>query len=183
MMRVGQVNVQLESPLELRFRGGPIILLGLLDERYDDERPVAERGLLADLLPCAPKIGATADARRDGQPARWRRMEIRHVEVGVQDLAERARNRCGGHQQHVRRRAASLGFQLAPLLHTEPVLLVDDDEPEVPELHAGLEQRVRAHDHRCHPVPDRLSGALGTGPAQRASQERHVQPEVRQEVG
>ena len=51
----------------------------------------------------------------------------------------------GGHDQDVRRPAA-LGAQRVALLDAEAVLLVDDDEAEVGELDALLEQRVGADD-------------------------------------
>jgi len=40
----------------------------------------------------------------------------------------------------------SLGAQRRPLQHAEPVLLVDDDEPEIPERHVSRHQRMRADD-------------------------------------
>ena len=47
-------------------------------------------------------------------------------------------SRCGG--------CSRLGPQRVPLLHPEPVLLVDHDQAQVVELHLVLDQRVRA-DH------------------------------------
>ena len=41
--------------------------------------------------------------------------------------------------------ALALAAQREPLLDSEPVLLVDDDEPEVRKRHPGLEQRMRSH--------------------------------------
>ena len=57
-------------------------------------------------------------------------------------MRERARDRRRGHHQHVRRDA--LLHQAEPLQHAEAMLLVDDGEAQVLELHVLLDQRVRA---------------------------------------
>ena len=105
----------------------------LLDQRHHDERPVPERRLVPDLAPRAVEVGRALDPGPDLDPARGRRPEVGHVEVRVQDLAERPRDGRRGHQQDVRRAAAGLGLELAALVHPEPMLLVDDDEAEVGE--------------------------------------------------
>ena len=83
-------------------------------------------GLLADLLPRPVEIGRSLDAGPDRDPAGRRRSQVRHVEVRVEDLAERPRDRRRGHQQDVRRAAAGLRLERAALLDPEPMLLVDD---------------------------------------------------------
>ena len=83
--------------------------------------------------PRAVEVGRAADTGPDRDPAGRRRPEVGDVEVGIQDLAERPRDRRRGHQQDVRRPAAGLGLERAALVHPEAVLLVDDDEAEVGE--------------------------------------------------
>ena len=82
----------------------------------------------------------------------------RHVEVAIERERQRARNRRGGEQQHVGRRA--LADQRRPLLDAEAVLLVDDDQAQPLERHALLHQRVGAdHEPRLpagEPPADRL---------------------------
>ena len=57
---------------------------------------------------------------------------------------QRPRDGRGRHRQHV----DDLPQGLQPLLHldAEPLLLVDDHQPQVVELHVGLGQPVRADD-------------------------------------
>ena len=75
-------------------------------------------------------------ARRRAQERKIAR--ARHGEV------ERARNRRGAHRQDVRRGAQALEVFL--VAHAEALLLVDDDEAEVVELHLRGQDGVRA-DH------------------------------------
>ena len=62
---------------------------------------------------------------------------------------ERARDGRRRQRQHVDLRTKAL--QLLLLAHAEAVLLVDDDEAEVLELHVGLQELVRA-DHEIDPT-------------------------------
>ena len=62
-------------------------------------------GLRPHELPQPVDVGRTADRRPDRDPALGRRPQVGHVEVGVEDLAERPRDRRRGHQQHVGRPA------------------------------------------------------------------------------
>ena len=85
----------------------------LLDQRHDDERPVAERPPPSRTFAQVP---SRSSGRRmpgpDRHAAGGRRAQVRDVEVGVEHLAERPRDRRRGHQQHVRRAAAGLGLEL-----------------------------------------------------------------------
>ena len=100
------------------------------------------------------EVGRPLDAGPDRDPAGRRRPQVGHVEVGVEDLAERPRDRRRGHQQDVRRAAAGLRLERAALVDPEAVLLVDDDEAEVGERDRFLDQRVGADDDRA-PGPTR----------------------------
>ena len=82
------------------------------------------------------EVVRAADPGPDRDPAGGRRAQVRDVEVGVEDLAERPRDRRGGHQQDVRRASAGLRLERVALVDAEAVLLVDDDEAEVAERHA-----------------------------------------------
>ena len=129
----------------------------------------------------AVELVRAADPGPDRDAPRRRRAQVRDVEVGVEDLAERPRDRRRGHQQDVRRASAGLGLERVPLADPEAVLLVDDDEAEVAERHGVLDQRVRPHDDRRLPgadVVERLRPWLGL---ERAGQQRHADPEVREQ--
>ena len=69
-------------------------------------------------------------------------MQRGHVEVAVEREGERPGNRRRGEEQHVRR--GPLPDQRRALLDPEPVLLVDDREPQPMKRDALLHQRVRA---------------------------------------
>ena len=84
------------------------------------------------------------DAGLDGQPVLGRRFQVRDVAQAQQRHVQRARDGRGRHRQHV----DDLPQRLEPLLDldAEPLLLVDDHQPQVVELHVGLRQPVRADD-------------------------------------
>jgi hypothetical protein len=70
-------------------------------------------------------------------------VDHRHVQVAVEGERQRAGDGRGAHHQHVGARAHLR--QRQPLPHAEAVLLVDHHQPQPVELHALLDQRVRAH--------------------------------------
>lgn len=53
---------------------------------------------------------------------------------------------------------AAFLLQPHPLLHTEAVLLIDNDECEIGKLHAGLKQRMGTHDDTDRAAGDSLKG-------------------------
>ena len=84
------------------------------------------------------------DVGLDRQALLGRRLDHAHVAHADQRHVQRARDRRGGHRQHVH-----LGAQLLePLLvaHAEALLLVHDDQAEVLEAHVLLQQAVGADD-------------------------------------
>ncbi len=117
----------------------------------------------------SPKWARSAvapDARLDGPAAGRRRAQVGDVEVGVEDLAQGARDGGRGHQQHVRR--AALPGQRLALGDAEAVLLVDHRQGQVGEGRARRQQGMRAH--RDAPVgqavgarPDRRRGEDAEG--------------------
>ena len=122
---------------------------------------------------------------RIGDPALGRRPQVRHVEVRVEDLAERPRDRRRGHQQDVRRAcAAGLRLELAALLDAEPVLLVDDDDAERGERDPLLDQRVRPDDDRRHARTRRAraSGGLAAAVSEPVSSSTGIAASSRSDV-
>ena len=84
------------------------------------------------------------DFRFHGDAIGRRRFQIRNIAHANQRHVQRARNRRRGHRQHVHRRPQRFQF----LLHfdAEPLLFVDDDQPEVVKFDVARRQPVRA-DH------------------------------------
>ena len=119
------------------------------DARADDVGLPAGGDLLADPLPGAVEPGRLLlhgdDGAGDAAAAAGQLAQRGDLEVAVDGHRDGARDGRRGHDQDVRR-AAALGAQGVALLDAEAVLLVDDDEPEVGELDALLQQRVGA-DH------------------------------------
>ncbi len=145
--------------LELAFRH---LAVGDRDARLGQERfellaPVLDRlDLVVEIVGLAPALQLAQhrlahDSRRkavherlDGEPALRRGGDDGEIAQALERHRERARNGRGGEREHV-----NLGAQLLQLLllaHAEAVLLVDDHQPQVPELHVLLDQLVRADD-------------------------------------
>ncbi len=92
-------------------------------------------------------VGALESAGANRKCFDWRApgrefIDDREIEVGVDGLRERARNRRRRHVQRVR----SHTFRAQPraLLDAEAMLLVDDHEAEPREIHAVGQERMRA---------------------------------------
>ena len=84
---------------------------------------------------------------------------------------QRARDRRRGHHQHVGEFA--LAAQQQPLIHAEPVLLVDHRQRQVVVLHALLEQRVGADDQRHRAIRQSAQQLRPRAPLHATGQQRH----------
>ena len=125
-------------------------------------------------LPCAhvSRTKSSTRSRCDGAPnggahraaARRALPQGGDVEIAVERQGQRAGNRRGGQEQHVR--GCSLPDERGALLHAEAMLLVDHHQSQPPKRDALLEQRVGTHDDprlACgNPLPHRclLGGGL-----------------------
>ena len=78
----------------------------------------------------------------DRQPPGRLLLELGDVHVAEGGQHQRARDRRRGHHQHVDRR--TLAGERQALVHAEAVLLVDDGERKIAEIHLVLEQRMGA---------------------------------------
>ena len=126
---------------------GDVQHLGLGDERADpiDLRAFGDgAGDAADhlLLPFARH-----DAGGDRLPPRRLLVESRHVHVAVAREQQCARDRRRRHHQKLGAAPGSFRLQRQPLMHAEPMLLVDHHKSEVAERDGLLEQRVRADEN------------------------------------
>ena len=120
------------------------------DPRADHVGLAARADLLPDPLPGPGQVvrplGDRHDVRRDRRAPGRQLGQGRHVQVAEDRHGHGPRDRRRGHHEHVRPAVPGLVPQRVPLLDAEPVLLVDDDQAEVGELHPVLEQRVGADD-------------------------------------
>ena len=166
---------------------GQVQRFAFLDQRADPVDLPPLRHLRADAFGhlVAPAVG---DQLGDDRRAAGRQfVDRRDVQVGVVAHGQRARDRRGRHHQQVRLLAGLLHLvaQRQPLRHAEPVLLVDDGQPQVPELHLLLDDRMRADD-QCRLAAGRpapafrrvllLLAAGQPGHAQAARREQRLQP-------
>ena len=133
---------------------------GRPDPGHDDERAPARCASSRTLSHVPSRSSGRRIPVRIGTRPAGARPQRRDVEVRVEDLAQRPRDRRRGHQQDVGHAAGRLRLERAALLHAEPVLLVDDGEREVREAHGLLEQRVRPHDDPRLAGRDRLERVL-----------------------
>ena len=86
----------------------------------------------------------TSDTSFDGQPIFGRRFQIRDIAHAHQRHVQRARDRRGGHGQHID--GAAQPFQTFLDFHAEPLFFIDDHQSQVVELHVLRRQAVRAND-------------------------------------
>ena len=84
------------------------------------------------------------DVGLDREAIARRRLDDRHVADAGERHVQRARNRRRRHRQHVDPLAQLLDALL--VRDAEPLLLVDDEQPEIAELHVLRQQPVRADD-------------------------------------
>ena len=89
-------------------------------------------------------LAEAADEGLDRKAALRRGGDHREIAQAFQRHRQRARNRRGGEREHVH--LGAQGLEAFLLLHAEAMLLVEDDQAEVVELHVLLDQLVRADD-------------------------------------
>ena len=147
-------------PLQLRLRHLPVrhrdarLRHQLLDQRRprpDRIHPVVQE----KDLPSPPQLQLhrrpdqlrieVRHHRVDGQAVFGRRLDHRHVANAEQRHVQRARDGRRRHRQHVHVLAELLQPLLVP--HAETLLLVHDQQSQVPELHIFRQQPVRADEH------------------------------------
>ena len=87
---------------------------------HDHERAMSGLGLDVHLTPGAGQVSGGLDAGDGRRPAGRDRAQVGDVEVGVEDLSQRARDGRGRHQQHVR--GLTLGRQGLALELRQPLL-------------------------------------------------------------
>ncbi len=129
------------------FGGLRVELVGLLDQRADPVNLAACTRGFTDASEHVVALVVVDHHGRHRRAARRQLVDHRHVEIRIQRLRQRARDRRRRHDHLVRR--GSLGplvAQRQALLHAEAVLLVDDDQRKTIEGDAALKHRMRADD-------------------------------------
>ena len=127
--------------------GGNVQHLGFGHERAD---PIDLRAFGDGAVDAADHLllaFARHDAGGDRLPPRRLLVEARHVHVAVAGEQQRARDRRRRHHQKLGAAPGSFRLQREPLMHAEPMLLVDHHKSEVAERDGLLEQRVRADEN------------------------------------
>ena len=157
-LRSGKRLRRLDARLRARLRvvGGEVqlrlILPAALDDRVDDVSLPSARHLLAHEIPHLFGHFAGHAPGDDGRAAGRQLVQNADVEVAVQTQRQGARNRRGGHHQHVRlgligSRLVGLLHQLEALQNPEAVLLIDHHQPQPAELDLLFDERM-GPDHQ-----------------------------------
>ena len=102
--------------------------------------------------------GKRRDERLDGKALLRRRCDDRKIADSLERHRERTGNRRGGQRQYVDLGAQTLELLFLP--HAEAVLFIDDYEAEILELHATVNQLVRADDEIDASVRQTVQHAL-----------------------
>ena len=150
---------------------------GLLDRAdtvvHEERLPLP--GELATQRGLHLRVVVGAGERQHGVALLRRGRDDAHLpDAGDRDL-EGARDRRGRHRQHVD--VDPHGLQAFLVLDAEALLLVDDDQAEVLELHLLAEQAMGADDDVDLAVGDAVDDLAGLGVALEARQLRHADGE------
>ena len=156
-------------------RGLQIARLGLLDERADHVGLAAGLELASDELVDPLPLGLVANLGHDRRPPGRQLVEHGDVEIAVERQGQGAGDRGRRHDQHVR--VLALPAERRALEHAEPVLLVDDGEPEALELHRVLDEGVGADTDGRGAAAERLQGRLPLPAPLAGGEPRHGEPE------
>src|SRR5215213_2965928 len=149
---VNQADVQVGEdlrgePSRLRLRVAKLDLVRLVTQRVDHKGLPPRPHLLSyEVVRRLPSLVADGESRRDGSSTSRELVKDRDVEISVDGHCEGARYRRRGHHQDVGLTLDALRAKRAPLVHSEPVLLVHDGDAEVGEGHRFLDQRVCADE-------------------------------------
>ena len=148
----------------------------VLDARADIKGLAAAVALAQERLAHHDRI-ERRDERAHRQPIDRRRGDDRHFAHAGERELQRARDRRRGEREHVH-----LGAQLLELLlvrDAEMLLLVDDDEAEIPEFDGLAEQRMGADDDVDGAVGDAFFHLGEFGRRRRAARLARCAPDSR----
>ena len=142
------------EPREGLLRGGDLEFLALLDKGTHHIRLLAGRDALPHVAPHHLLVeGPVRPSRHDRCSPRRELVEHGHIEIAVHRHRGGSRDRSRGHNEHIGHAIDALVAERGALLHTEAVLLIDDDQAETREVDRLLNEGVGA-DHQ-------VDGAVG----------------------
>src|SRR5581483_3374067 len=130
-------------------RGLEFPLLILFNDGVNDIRLVSSRHLLSHKIPNVTGTIVRNSASNDRSPPRRQLVDDTDIQVTVERERQGARNRRSCHYQDVRfshGHISGLLHELESLQDAETMLLVDDDEAEIREVHVLFDQRMRSND-------------------------------------
>ena len=120
-------------------------------------------------------VGTVGEVGGHGGTPRGHAAHARVVEVSEDGHRDRSRNRRRGHDELMNRAPVlARPAQRGSLLNAEAVLLVDDDESQVRETHALLEESVGSHDDKRLRCVHRALNLAAGGGRRRARQQANI---------
>ncbi|OQA18176.1 MAG: hypothetical protein BWY63_02140 [Chloroflexi bacterium ADurb.Bin360] len=128
--------------LDLYNGSARLYFVRFLDQRIDDESLSSLRDLIADEPISRFTLSGGKHTSFDGLPSRWHFIQHRDIQVPPQCQFQRARDWRRRH--HEQMRVVSFLPQGAALLDTETVLLVNNRESQIFEIHLLLNERMRS---------------------------------------
>ncbi len=115
----------LPDGFETFLKAAQVEFLVFVDKRIYDICLTAHAQLVENSLVCALTLVIVAQQGCNRFAPRGKLVDYRHVEVAVNSHGQCARNRCGCHNQNMRRQQV-LAPQAGSLSHAEAVLLVNN---------------------------------------------------------
>ncbi len=131
----------------------------VVDEGVDEINLASGIDLLLEEAEDERTAGLGSVVGAHGMPSRGQLVDDGAVEVAVEGHGEGTRNGSGGHHEDVGW-GRGLAPQFGALFHAEAVLLVDDHECEVFEMHVVLDEGVGADENVDFAVGELLLDAL-----------------------
>ena len=129
------------------FQSMQVKFLVFLDERIDDISLTALFQLPSHKLIHLEAVGLMPEDGCHRLASRRQLVNDRDVQVAIDRHGQRPGDWGGCHDQHMGRRRAVLAPQAGTLRHAKAVLLVDDGEAKIMELHRVLDEGMGAYQY------------------------------------
>ena len=146
-----------------------IDLFTFLDQGEDDVSLTPETDFLFDELHDHGPTVFESMYGLNGLAARWHLVHHTEIQVAISRHSQRSWDRCSRHHQYMWG-DHSLLPEPGPLCHPKSMLLIDDSQTQIPELHLLFDQGMGADQHLqgtvSRPLEDRLSGCRFGGPGE-----------------
>ena len=156
------------------FQGVQVEFLVLLDEGIDDICLTAFLQLLAHKLVHLETVRFMLQDRGNRFASRRQFINDRYVQIAIDRHRQCPRNGRCRHHEYMRRRGAVFAPQSGSLSHTKAVLLVDDSQSQVAELHRVLDEGMGANEYLQLATHQCLVNSCALTLTGRARQESHL---------